>query len=227
MDSFKGRKGVWRTVNGRRIFIEEGKTLKQTFAELEEAGEKLHADFEEDKAPIREEMKKRSERYEAAKPWIASSRLPAGVKGEECLGGTMTAAGKPVDMRSFKEGYLVSCGNDSSPDNKRFLLSGAGKEFVGDFMEYSDDGELYVGSWFENGVNNNEPTIWVKDRKKAIELAKKTGQWSITDCAAYNRRGCENYKILNAEQSAFSEEIFIPVAKNGEEHAVRLEKVRL
>ena len=152
--------------------------------------------------------------------------MPKGVEPKEFLGGTMSADGKPIDMRKFKGGYLVSCGNDSYPENKDFLLSEEGKEFLARFMENSDDGELYVGSWFENGKNNNEPTIWVKDKEKAMKLAKATGQYAITDCAAYNKYGCENYESLNDEQSARMNEIFLTTCDD-EEHKVMLRKAKI
>ena len=94
-------------------------------------------------------------------------------------------------------------------------------------MANSDDGELYVGSWFEDGKNTNEPTIWVKDLEKAKRLAKATGQYAITDCAAYNKYGCRNYELLGDMQLMRADEIFIPTCENEKEHAVDLRRVKL
>lgn len=153
---------------------------------------------------------------------MKSGKTPNNVQMKEFVGGTMDLDGNPVNMEDFKDGYLVSCMNDSFEENRNFVYNNP--EFIEKFIEKSDNGELYVGSWFENGKNNNEPTIWVKDKHKAIELAKKTGQYSITDCAMYNKYKCKNYESLTDEQEDVMPQIFIETA-NDEEHKVKLEEV--
>lgn len=166
------------------------------------------------------------ERKEKAKKSIdlmKSGKTPNNVKMTEFTGGTMDLDGNPINMEDFKDGYLVSCMNDSYEENREFIYNNP--EFIEKFIEQSDDGKLYVGSWFENGKNNNEPTIWVKDKQKAIELAKKTGQYAITDCSAYNKYKCKNYEALSTdEQINAMPEIFISTA-NDEGHKIKLEEV--
>lgn len=209
----KEGKGV--TIKGRHIFIEDGQSLEDVFKEREEAGKLLGVKL----PPIKSQS--------LHTKMLKNNQLPKGIKGEEYLGGTMDINGKPVDMNKFKEGYLVSCGNDSFPENKEFLLSEEGEKFIQNFIDkYSSDGELYIGSWFENNKNNNEPTIWIKDKEKAIQIAKLLGQYSITDCAKYNQYGCKNYKLLSDEQLDKANEIFIEVC-NEKEHKVNLREVKL
>ena len=215
----KEKEGKWITIKGRHIFIEDGQSLEDVFKEREEAGKLLGVKL----PPI----KSQSPKIKKVSILLRNNRLPKNIKGEEYLGGTMDENGNPVDMNKFKNGYLVSCGNDSFPENKEFLLSEEGEKFIQKFIDkYSVDGELYIGSWFENNKNNNEPTIWIKDKEKAIKLAKLLGQYSITDCAKYNQYGCKNYKLLNDEQWDKAKEIFINVC-NEKEHKINLREVKL
>lgn len=213
-----GKNGVWRTINGAKVFIEDGQTVDEAIAAKKKAGSLLNANLDRPK-------KKLTERHKAALGHVKSQKTPPEITPFEYMGGTMDPSGRPIDMRKFEEGYLVSCGNDSDPANREFLLSAEGEDFLERFLSYSDDGELYVGSWFENGKNNNEPTIWIKDKATALSLAKKLGQWSITDCAAYNRFGCRNYEPLSPEQFAASNEIFLDAIEDGSQHKVRLKEV--
>lgn len=181
----------------------------------------------EEKGATEEENKRlnemeNKEKRQKAISLMKSGKTPNNVEMKEFVGGTMDLDGNPVNMEDFKDGYLVSCMNDSFEENRNFVYNNP--EFIEKFMEKSDNGELYVGSWFENGKNNNEPTIWVKDKDKAIELAKKTGQYSITDCAMYNKYKCKNYESLTDEQEDAMPQIFIETA-NDEEHKVKLEEV--
>lgn len=169
-----------------------------------------------DKKKIQDSVKK-------IKSYIKSGKLPDGIEPQENLGGTMDINGNPIDMKRFKNGYLVSCGNDSYPENKEYLMN---SDFIERFMEKADTDELFIGSWYENGENTNEPTIWVEDRNTAIELAKLTGQYAITDCAKYNEYRCENYKLLTTEQKLRMEEIFIGIC-NEEEHKKKLKEIDL
>lgn len=166
---------------------------------------------------------KTTEQIRKVKPYIQSGKLPDRVEPQEYLGGTMGTDGNPIDMKRFKNGYLVSCGNDSYPENKEYLLN---SDFIERFMEKAGTDELFIGSWYENGKNTNEPTVWVEDKETAIELAKLTGQYAITDCAKYNEYGCENYKMLTTEQKLRMGEIFIDTC-NGEEHKKKLKEIDL
>jgi hypothetical protein len=181
----------------------------------------------EEKGATEEENKRlneiqNKEKRQKAISLMKSGKTPKNVQMKEFVGGTMDLDGNPVNMEDFKDGYLVSCMNDSFEENRNFVYNNP--EFIEKFIEKSDNGELYVGSWFENGKNNNEPTIWVKDKQKAIELAKKTGQYSITDCAMYNKYKCKNYESLTDEQEDAMPQIFIETA-NDEEHKVKLQEV--
>lgn len=170
------------------------------------------------------DAKEKSEAIKNVKQLMINDKLPEGVVGQQYLGGTMNSNGKPVNMKDFKEGYFVSCGNASYEENKKYLLE---SDFIDKFMQYSSDGELYAGSWYEDGRNTNEPTIWVRDKETAIALAKKTGQYSITDCAMYNKYGCENYKMLPKRLTPKQfEQIFIQTA-NDAEHKIKLKDVEL
>ena len=60
MDEYKGKKGVWRTIRGRKIFIEDGKSLKDTLKELDKAESLLNVKLD-DRRPIEEEMRHRDE----------------------------------------------------------------------------------------------------------------------------------------------------------------------
>lgn len=202
------------TVNGAHVYIEDGMTVQEALKGREKAGKLLNSGL--GPAPHKHEAKIRS--------LMKSNRLPKGIKPLEALGGTMDVDGNPVDMRKFKDGYLVSCGNDAFPENREFLTSDEGRAFINAFMSRSDDGEAYVGSWYENGRNNNEPTIWIRDKDKAIKLARLLGQYAITDCAAYNKYGCENYKELPAGMVDHIGEVFIDVCDD-ESHKVRLKEV--
>ena len=208
----------------------ENKKLKSMGVESdaeEFKDQSLEDDVKEQKGSTPEENKRfnqlqNSEKREKAISLMKSGNTPKNVQMKEFVGGTMDLDGNPVNMEDFKDGYLVSCMNDSFDENRDFVYNNP--EFIEKFIEKSDNGELYVGSWFENGKNNNEPTIWVKDKDKAIELAKKTGQYSITDCAMYNKYKCKNYETLTDEQEDAMPKIFIETAYD-EEHKVRLEEV--
>lgn len=219
MDKKEG--GVWRTINGSKVFIEDGQTLEEALADRKKAGELLGYETEPKRKPA-----KLTKRHEKALGLAKSDNLPKGVKPVEYLGGTMDADGNSVDMRKFRSGYLVSCGNDSMPGNREFLHSPEGRAFLERFLSYSSDGELYVGSWYENGKNNNEPTIWIEDKETAMKLAKALGQYQITDCAAYNEFGCENYNLLNEDQLAAYDKIFLTVCGDAE-HRMDLRKANI
>lgn len=187
------------------------------FNELKKGGDGTPAE--------QKEMEKRGIGFKSEKAisLMKSGKTPNNIEMKEFMGGTMDINGNPIDMTKFKDGYLVSCMNDSFEENRDYIYKNA--EFIDKFLKYSDDGELYVGSWFENNSNNNEPTIWVKDKDKAIELAKKTGQYAITDCKAYNKFGCKNYELMNESQMQNLSNIFIDVS-NDKEHKIKLSEVR-
>ena len=216
MDEYKDKKGVWRTINGVHIFIEDGKSIDEAFDDVKSAGKLLGVSLKPKPVDL-------TERHFKAMELAKSNALPKGIKPEENIGGTMDEDGNPVDMRKFPNGYLVSCGNDSFPENREFLYSEKGKDFISRFLAYSSDGRLYVGSWYSKGENGNEPTIWIKDKDTAMFLAKKLGQYQITDCAAYNKHKLQNYTKLTEKQSEFASEIFIDVADD-ETHKVKLEE---
>lgn len=210
----------WITVKGNHIPIFEGESEEEAINNF--IGDKYEIELGEKTFKKTSEQKKKE--IKSASNFVISNKLPQGVKPQEFLGGTMDISGNIIDMKKFKDGFIVGLGNDSNQDNKKFILEN--QDFLLKLLNYSDDDEVYVGSWFENSQNNNEFSIWIKDENKARKLAKLLGQYSITNCALYNKYKCENYKPLNEEQLLHSDEIF-PSICNDEEHKVNYAEVKL
>ena len=150
-------KGVWRTINGRRVFIGEGQSVQEAMRKSgkfdNKESDKNESSAKEGKE-YREKIKKVFDKYNGVED------------------GTFDInTGKKIDKR---DGYSVSFFQSSDNDDD--------STFAKKCNECKDkcDGNVYVGVY----GGDPEPSFYTKDRKTAIDIMYKYNQESIWDWEA-------------------------------------------